>query len=406
MTRSETRELLAYIASRFAASVGSGVYASVGPLIAATTFHAGPARMGLVTATGTAVNMLLRLPSSSLVDRADDERRIMAWGGLGATLATSTIPLLWLLNALSFGSFLACIALSAAMTSLVAAAGHRIIYELVKPGERARAIGLLNSAQSSGDVVGQSAGGLLIAAVAPPLAMLTGSVASILDVLIIPRRDTIPEVDGDGEPQEQALSEAPTPTRQIARTVLRTPAVIVAIIVGLAGSVVEPVVVLTMLRVAHLAPSLVGPALGLGAIGGVLGGLRVGPVVSRFALRTIVVTGILLTALGTVLLIAVSPMRGMAFVAVAAFKLLTAAGGTVIMARILGAVQEATPHAVIARTMSCLGLSLEATGLRGIAVGSWIAQATSLQAAFATSLGLYVLAVACVTSLGVSAVAR
>lgn len=383
--------LKAYVASRFATNVGGSVYASVGPLIAALMFGAGPAQIGLITATSMATNVVLRLPVAHLIDRRGQERSIMVRWGLLSALVSSLVPLLWLLGGLTFWSFLACIALSGVVSSVLSAAGHRMVSALAAEGERTRAIGLLNSARSAGDIVGQSTGGLLVGLIPPPLALLFSSAASLIGVALLPRTSEHKEENASTPAGAAAFSVAST--MRAVRIALTRPFVLAILAVGIGSSLAEPVVILYLLNEGGVHPSLIGLAIGMGAVGGVIGGLLVGPVIARYGFRLSFALATACIAAGTLALMVVAPIDGWGFVAGVAFELMTAAGGTIAIAGGMGRLQEETPRTDIARTMSGVSLALEVTGIAGIGVGVLVAEALDLHAALLGSIAIYVLVI-------------
>ncbi|MDN5727679.1 MAG: hypothetical protein L0G99_17375 [Propionibacteriales bacterium] len=173
------------------------------------------------------------------------------------------------------------------------------------------------------------------------------------------------------------------------RSVLAKPSVLTGLLVGLAGSVIEPVVVLYLLRVADLHPSLVGIAIGTGAIGGILGGVAIGPLTERFGHWPSLTLGIVSMALGTVLLLVLGPISGLGFVAGIVFELGTAVGGTITLAGIMGRLQERTDPRRISVTMSVASVSLELIGLGAIAVGAILAELFALDVPLIASLAIY-----------------
>lgn len=381
-----------YVVSRFVTYVGNSVYASVGPLLAAVMFSASPAQIGLISASSIAVNTVLRLPAASLVDRARDERLLMVTWGLLAAVVSLAVPLLWIVGWLTFWTFLVCIMLSAASASILGSAGFRVVNAVATEGQRTRVSGLLNGAQSAGSVVGQSGGGALVGLIAPPLAMLLDAATSIIGVLLLPRFATTAESQTGTPLPASQLDRGSHSWSTILRATLRRQNLLIAITLSVAGSVLEPVVVLFLLRNVGLATSLVGLALGFGAVGGVLGGLSVGKVVSRCGPTMTIFAGTVLMAVGTGSLVTLSDIPGTAFISAVIFELLTAGGGVLIIATVMGGLQESTGPAVIARTMSIAALSLELTGLLGVGIGSVIAEVTNLKVPIYVALGIYALA--------------
>lgn len=382
-----------YVGSRLASNVGSGVQLAIAPLVAALLFDASPKQIGLLTATTIVVNILLRLPAASVIDRSLDERRIMVLWGIVQAVVSGGVMLVWWAGGLTYLVFLILTGLGAACASIVGAAGFRMINHMTQPGERTGAIGLLNSARSAGDIVGQSGGGFLVGLMPPPLVYIASSLSYLISVALLPK--VKPQLPPERVPDQ--VSEAPAPPKariaSIIGGVLRKPFFVFATLVGIAGGVVEPALVLFLLRVVELHPSSVGIAIGLGAVGGILGGLLVGKTIQRFGFAISVTAASLLMAAGTLVLVLAGPLPGLGFASAVLFELLTACGGTIVIAGAMGRLQEEVEPALIARTMSAAAILMEVTGLIGIGIGVAFAEARSLAAAFYVSLGVYVLAI-------------
>lgn len=297
-----------------------------------------------------------------------------------------------MLGALTFWSLLVCIALAAGCYAVLSAVGFRFVNELAPEGQRTRLVGQLNAAQSVGGIVGQSVGGVLVGLIAPPLVTLLDSVMSLLGVAMLSRA---PErQDGDNAPvSDGGVDNAPAPKlRQIWGAAFRKQSLQLAITVGSAGSIVEPVVVLFLLRVAHLDALLVGVALGLGAVGGVLGGLLVGVLAERWSTPAIVLLGILFMGVGTAALLVLGGASGKEFVGAVVFELGTAFGGVLIVASAMGELQEQTSRDRIGRTVTAAAVTLEGTGIVVIGVGSLLASVTDLRVPFFVAMARYVVA--------------
>ena len=383
-----------YVASRLFTYVGNSVYATIGPLIAATMFDANAAQIGLITATSLVVSLLLRIPVASLADRAIDERRLMIVWGLLAAAVSALTPILWLAGGLNFWSFLGCVLLAAACSAVLSSVGFRVVNRLAPHGQRTRLVGQLNGAQSVGSIVGQSFGGLLIGVMPPPLATLLDSGMSLLGVATMPKMErgaehgapAVAVVPGANPARDQAVTLV-----AVWRAALNSASLRLAISVGIAGSLLEPVVVLYLLRVAGLDPAFIGLAFGAGAVGGVLGGAIVGRTVEWAGSRNTMLIGIASMLVGTVVLLILGDNRGLEFASAAVFELGTAFGGVLIVASAMGELQEQTDPERISRTMTAAAVAMEGTGIAGIGLGALLASVAGLFVPFYVAIAIYAL---------------
>jgi len=357
-------------------------------------FDANAAQIGLITATSMAVSLLLRIPVASLADRAIDERRVMIIWGLLAAAASALTPILWLAGGLNFWSFLGCVMLAAACTAVLSSVGFRVVNRLAPHGQRTRLVGQLNGAQSVGSIVGHSLGGLLIGVMPPPLATLLDSGMSLLGVATMPKMEpgaehgalAVAVVPGANPARDQAVTLI-----AVWRAALNSASLRLAISVGIAGSVLEPVVVLYLLRVAGLDPAFIGLALGTGAVGGALGGLLVGRTVERFDSRNTILIGTAVMLAGTLVLLAFGGTSGLEFASAAVFELGTACGGVLVVASAMGELQERTDVDRISRTMTAAAVAMEGTGIAGIGLGALLASVAGLFVPFYLAIAIYAL---------------
>lgn len=386
--------VLRYIASRTLTNFGGGVTTAIGPLLAALVFDANARQMGLIISTAMVVSALIRLPVARQIDRLRDERRVMVIGGLIAAAASAVVPLLWLANVLTFWTFLVAITGSTVISVTLQAAGFRMINQLTHPGNRTTITGWLNSASGVGGMAGQSVGAGLLQVLSAPLAMLLTPVAMVAGVALLPKparpEPTTAESDAPAVEQPQEPVQPPRIWTTI-RQVLSLPYLVLAVLVGVAGSFVEPVLVLFSLRVAHVPPGLYGLGMALGAVGGILGGLIVGPLFNRVGFWAGFAIGTASMAVGTALMVLLGPLPGFGFAALVVLELTTAAGGTVVMVGAYGRLQEQAPPDSIATMMSAASLGMELTGVAGIALAAVIADHVGLAAGFWISLACYAL---------------
>ncbi len=255
---------------------GSQVTVVALPLVAALTLGADAWEMGVLLAFGRAPYLLVGLPAGVWVDRLP--RRVVLLGGsLGQALVLGIVPLAAAMGILSLTLLCAVAFLAGVLAVFTDIAGLAFVPAVVPPEQLSAAQGALEVSQSGSQVAGPSIAGWLVQVLSAPLALLA-DVASFLFSAAMFGAIRV------GEPERAAVRDSMW--RQIAggaKAVFR-PRLLRYVTLCTATHILfhnafTAVFLLYLTRDLALAPSVLGTALAVGAVGGVLGsvaGARLG----------------------------------------------------------------------------------------------------------------------------------
>src|SRR5919199_3885235 len=105
------------------------------PLVGVLALHAGPGKMGLLTAAAWAPNLVLSLHAGAWVDRTGRVREAMIAADLGRAALLATVPVAWALGALTFGQ-LVLVAFAAGALGTFATVAYGSVYASLVERER------------------------------------------------------------------------------------------------------------------------------------------------------------------------------------------------------------------------------------------------------------------------------
>ncbi len=157
------------------------------PLLAVLALDAGAAQMGLLTAVGLAPNLLLSLHAGAWADRQPNRRRLMLAADLGRAALLATIPVAYVLGALTLAQLYVVAFGVGCLTVLFYVSYNTLFVALVDREEYVEATSLLNGSRALSLVAGQGVAGALVAAFTAPLALLADAVSFLGSALFLGR---------------------------------------------------------------------------------------------------------------------------------------------------------------------------------------------------------------------------
>jgi MFS family permease len=276
--------------------VGSAVTVLALPLTAVVVLRASTFQVGLLTSASTLAFALIALPAGALVDRWA-KRRLMIWCDVARLVIIGSVPLAAILGVLTLGQLYAV-----AVTAGVATVFFDVAYQSYLPVvvDRDRLVegnGKLGATQAFAQVAGPGLGGALAGLIGAARALAVDAISyaiSVASLLALDDREDIPPEGGQGglggkvPPQEQGGSRGDRPPRSTLRAdiaeglsfVLRHPVLrkIVACtgtanLFGSAGTALE---IVFLIRVLRIRPADTGLLIAVASLGGVAGGLLAG----------------------------------------------------------------------------------------------------------------------------------
>ena len=252
---------------------------------AVVVLHASTLQLGIIAALGTAANLILGIPIGVWVD-ALPQKWVLVVAGVARAAAVVTIPLAFLAGILTIVQCMGVAAIVGTATVFFDTAHTSILPSLLSADRVSEANARLQTSDSTVRIVGPGlAGQLLRITGAPILYFVTGAMEIISAILVSSMKIDLPET---ARKQRQPFWAS---LREGLAYVIRHPVLRVFNItnaaINLGAGVVSAVFLFFALNQLHIAPSVYGLILSVGAFGGILGSLIALPLARRYGdLRT------------------------------------------------------------------------------------------------------------------------
>lgn len=259
------------------------------PLLAVLTLNADAEQMGFLAAVEMAPSLLFAFPLGAWTDRRSNRRALLVTADLGRAVLLLGLPLAAVFGALTLPLLYVVAFLTGTLGILFMVAEQTVFTSLVRPREYVEANSLLIGSRSVAVVGGKTLGGLLVAALTAPVAIAIDAVSFLLSALFVRRADV---------PEPPAASRDSGGLAAGVRFVRRTP-LLKASLLGTAtfnlfNTAFWALIVLFATDELHLGSGAIGIALGVGALGSVLGSALARPLAARFGLgRTMILSFVL-----------------------------------------------------------------------------------------------------------------
>jgi MFS family permease len=348
-------------AAQSLAYLGDMVSFIVLPLVAVTTLRASTAQVGLLAALGPLPVLLLAAHVGAWIDRRGGEITAMRIAGLFRAAVLASVPAAAAVHALTFAHL--CIA---ALLVGCASAFFNVAASTALPGLCAKSdLVTANSATrmsfSVAAVAGPSLGGLLVQAVGASTALLLDSAASLFAALLLTGVTL-----KNHQPKPLDPGSVRDGLRYIRREPLQTGLLVETVTAALAYTAYFTLLLVFATRDLHLSPGQLGTALGIGALGAVIGSALAAPVGRRLGLGRTLVAGAIIYS-GILLVVPFAPRQSpaVAMVLITAAELVSAAALMLSEIPIASLQQAITPHGRLGRVR---GVTLAANyGARTVA---------------------------------------
>jgi MFS family permease len=248
------------------------------PIVAVLNLGAGPGDMGLLTAASLLPALLFSLPGGAWMDRVHRRRRLMILADLARAALIASIPLAFLIHALSLPLLLA---ISFAIGTLAMAfqlAWMTMFASVAKREQYVEANALLNGSRSVSAVGGPAIGGVLIQVLGAPIALVVDALSFVASALFLSRIDA-PDAAVEHDPgtvREQLTSGMSF----VLRDPILRPSILGVATMNLFNYCYQALFILFATTYLHVDPGVLGLLLGVGAVGGVIGAV-IGPRVGR-----------------------------------------------------------------------------------------------------------------------------
>jgi MFS family permease len=305
------------------------------PLLAVLTLHADAGEMGLLGAAELVPYLLFAVHIGAWAGRRRGRRALLIAADLGRAALLLSLPIAAALGDLSMPLLYAVAFGVGTLGVLFNIAYQTVFAALVDPGDYVVANSLLVGSRSVSIVGGKSAGGLLVAALTAPVAIVADALSYLGSALFLGRTAVPGAATATAEPGGIGAG-----VRFIARTPLLRNSLAAAATLNVFNAAFWAMLVLFATRELGLGAGALGLALGIGALGSVLGSALAAPLSERIGLgNTVVVSFVLGPApLVLVALAPGSPLPGIVLLGLAEFL---SGIGIMLLDIDLGAVQTA-----------------------------------------------------------------
>jgi MFS family permease len=266
------------------------------PLLAVLTLNANPEQMGFLAAVEMAPSLLFAFHLGAWADRRRNRRALLVTADIGRAALLLGLPLAAVLGVLSLPLLYVVAFLTGTLGILFMVAEQTVFTSLVRPREYVEANSLLVGSRSVAVVGGKSLGGLLVAAVTAPVAIAIDGVSFLLSALFVHRAEV---------PEPPAASRDSGGLAVGVQFIRRAP-LLKASLFGTAtfnlfNTAFWALVVLFATDELHLGSGAIGIALGIGALGSVLGSAMARPLAARIGLGNAMILAFVLAPLPLVL---------------------------------------------------------------------------------------------------------
>jgi MFS family permease len=235
------------------------------PLTAVLVLHASPTDMGFLVALQWVPSMLFGVHAGAWVDKRGNRRHMMIFADLGRAAVLATIPVCHALHCLRMPQMYAVAFAVGALSVLFSVSDGTLFVSIVPDGRYVEGQSLIYGSRSLSQIAGPSVGGLLVAALTAPYAILIDTLSFLGSASQLA---TI-------KPAEPPSSDGTDGTTAGLKFIRRSP-IVRALLTGVAVInffyyMFMALFVLYAVSKLHVHPGLLGVVIGAGAVGAFLG---------------------------------------------------------------------------------------------------------------------------------------
>jgi MFS family permease len=266
------------------------------PLLAVLTLSANAEQMGLLAAAEMAPSLLFAFHLGAWADRRRSRRALLVTADIGRAVLLLGLPLASILGVLTLPLLYVVAFLIGTFGILFMVAEQTVFTSLIRPREYVTANSLLIGSRSVAEVGGKTLGGLLVAAVTAPGAIAIDGVSFLLSALFVHRAE-VPEPPA-ASPDSGGLAAG---VAFIRRTPLLRASLLGCATFNLFNTAFWALIVLFATSELHLGSGAIGIALGVGALGSVLGSAVARGFAARVGLGNAMILSFILAPLPLIL---------------------------------------------------------------------------------------------------------
>jgi len=264
-------EFLRLWAAQSVSQLGDQVTLLALPLVAVLTLDASAAQMGFLVAAELMPHLLFSLFAGVWIERSQRRRHLMILADVARAGLLASVPVAAAFDLLSFPQLYA-VAFAVGSFAVMFDISYSTLFIAVVPRrDILEANSKLSLSRSVSFVTGPSLAGFLVQLVTAPVTLLLDAFSFLGSALFLTRiRTKEPVVEHDGNGVLRSLRDG---MRFVLTDELIRPELFCAATVNLFNYVFHAIFVLYATKELGVAPGTLGVALGLGAVGGILGAL-------------------------------------------------------------------------------------------------------------------------------------
>ncbi len=264
-------EFLKLWAAQSISQIGDQISYLALPLVAVLTLDASASQMGFLVAAELMPHLLFSLFAGVWIERSRRRRRLMIVADLARALLLASVPLAAAFDVLSFPQLYAVAFAAGTFAVMFDISWPTLFVAVVPRRDVVDANSKMSLSRALSFVVGPSAAGFLVQALTAPVTLLVDAFSFLGSALFLTRlRAQEPPVEEDGNGVLGSLRDG---LRFVLRDELIRSDLACAATVNLFNFVFYAIFVLYATRELGVAPGTLGIALGLGAVGGIIGAL-------------------------------------------------------------------------------------------------------------------------------------
>jgi len=258
-----------------ASHVGTQVVGVALPVVAVAVLAATPLEMGVLTALETAAFLLIALPAGAWVDRWR-RQRVLVRADTVRALALATIPVAYLLDALTLGQLYVVAAVVGTATVFFDVAYQSYLPTIVDRSQLTDGNGKLEISRAVAQVAGPGLTGVLLRVLAAPVLLVVTALGYLLSALFVSRIRHV-DVVPDRSTRRRLREEIAEGLGFVVRHRLLRRIVACTGTGNLFGAITGTLLALYVLRTLGLSESTLGLVLSAGAAGGLAGAFTAAP---------------------------------------------------------------------------------------------------------------------------------
>lgn len=260
------------------------------PLIAVTMLQAGPAEVGLLVAAVWAPN-LLSVVVGAWVERQPSKKRLMIIANLIQAAGIISLPIAHVVAGVTLPHLFAAALIQGSGGVLYATASQPFFVRMVPKESYVEANSLFSGTRSASFIAGPAFGGALIQAVTAPVAMVVDAASFLISAWTIKNVQIDEDRTEQSETSDTLLHRIGSGLRFVLGHPYLRPALSCVTTCNFFSFVLNAVLVLFASRILSLSPGSIGLAMGIGAVGGLLGAVLAGKLARRVGTGTAIAIG-------------------------------------------------------------------------------------------------------------------